>query len=107
MERDWQPKQPRVKKQKADDAYKCFAVFKVDLSSGRNQGRDDLWIDHKVEHREISPVRGEKWSHRENLASTLKSAIWLNATASPATDRDQPRALSRWCNGVSLVRALA
>ena len=68
MQRDGQPEKASIEKKKADDADKCFAVFEIDFGSRRNERRDDLWIDNEVEHGEVSPVGGEKWTHAETLA---------------------------------------
>src|SRR5947209_5279367 len=98
MKRNWQAEKARVEKEKADHAEERVAVFEIDFSSRRNEWRDDLWIDHKVEHGEISPVRGQERSHRSNLTSRAESAIHLNAAISRAKDQARRRAKSPACN---------
>ena len=78
MERNWQTEEARVEKQKPDYAQKRFTVFEIDLSSWRNERREDLRIDCEIEHGEISPIRGEQRSHGETIR---RSSVFAKATA--------------------------
>src|SRR5439155_1075705 len=50
MQRDGQSEQAGVEKKKADHAEKCLPIFEIDFSPRRNQWRNDLRIDNKIEH---------------------------------------------------------
>src|SRR2546423_10648444 len=67
MQRDRQPEQTRVEKKKADHTDERFAVFEIDFSSRWDKWRNDLWIDHEIEHGDISPVSSEKWTHADKI----------------------------------------
>ena len=74
MQRDGQPEQTGVEKKKADYAEKCLPIFEIDFSPRRNQWRNDLRIDNKIEHGEIPPVGGEKWSHANKICGDQGAA---------------------------------
>ena len=74
MQRDGQPEQARVEKKKADHAEKCLPIFEIDFSSRRDERRDDLWIDHKIEDGEIPPVGGEKRAHANKISGDQGAA---------------------------------
>ena len=66
MERNGQTEKPGIGKKESDDADKCFAVFIIDLGAGWNERREDTRIDDVVEHRQITPIGGEKRLHAQN-----------------------------------------
>jgi hypothetical protein len=48
--------------------------FEIDFSPRRDQRRDDLWIDHEVEHGEIPPVGGKKRTHANKICGDQGAA---------------------------------
>ena len=74
MQRNGQAEQAGIEKKKTDHTEKGFAIFEIDLSPRRNERREDLWIDHEIEHGEVSPVGSEKRSHTDNISAPQGSA---------------------------------
>ena len=65
MQRNRQPENTSIEKEKADNADKGVAVFKIEFGSRRHEWRNDRRIDREVEHGEVSPVGREERFHAE------------------------------------------
>ena len=65
MQRNRQTENASIEKEKADDADKGIAVFKIEFGFWGNEWRNDGGIDNEVEHDEVSPVGGEERFHAE------------------------------------------
>ena len=63
MERDRQSDHAGIEKEEADDADKSLFIVEIELRLAREERPQQCRIDGEVEHGEVSPLRGEKWSH--------------------------------------------
>jgi hypothetical protein len=61
MKRNRKTKDSRIKEQKTDNTDERPAIVKVELGLDRHQGLQYCRVDGEVEHRQVTPVRGEKW----------------------------------------------
>src|ERR1051326_745125 len=63
MQRNGQTDHARVEKEKADNADERLAFVEIDLGFYGDERLEDFRIDGEIEHRQVTPVRGEERSH--------------------------------------------
>jgi hypothetical protein len=61
MQRNWQTENARVQEEKSNDAQKSSSLVKIKLRPARQQRFQQFRIRHEIQHREVAPIRGEKW----------------------------------------------
>src|SRR5437667_12701920 len=95
VQRDSKPEQTRVEKKKSDNAEESVTVFKVYLSTRRNQRCEQARIDDVIQHRKVTPVSSEKWLHVKILGSqpvAVESLSRANAISRSKSFRLRDRA---------------
>jgi hypothetical protein len=60
MKRDRETDDARVEEHKTDNAEERLAVVEIEFRVNRDQRLKDLRVDGEVQHRQVTPVRGEK-----------------------------------------------
>src|SRR5205814_7040260 len=60
MERDREINDARIEEKKTDDAEEGLVAVKIELGLDRNQRLQNFRVDGEVQHRQVTPVRGEK-----------------------------------------------
>src|SRR5213082_907795 len=64
----------RVEKKKTDHAEKCLALVEIQFRLTRHQRLQDFRIGDEIQHRQVTPVRGEKWFEHGG-SSTSRSML--------------------------------
>ena len=73
MERDGETHDSRVEKKETDHAEKCPALVEIQLRVSRDQRLEDFRIGDEIQHRQVTPVRGQKWFEHLQVGKAFRA----------------------------------